>query len=99
VNVNALLGSDKLTSTSVVSGDRVPNAEIFATNGTGSGAATRPIARYSSLGSGTTDPGAGKGVVGSGLTLEPVLLHAIIIDVATVARTKNGRDELIGMSG
>jgi hypothetical protein len=31
--------------------------------------------------------------------LEPVLLHAIIIDVATVARTKNGRDELIGMSG
>jgi len=37
--------------------------------------------------------------VGSGLTLEPALLHAIVVDVAAAARSRNCRDELLSMSG
>jgi len=57
--VSARLGTDMLARTSVVSGCLLANEEIFPTNDSGSGAASRPMRRYNSLTSDVAAPLSG----------------------------------------
>ena len=95
------MGSEMLTRTSVVSGDRLANDVTFPTNATGPGAAMSPIWRYSSLTSGAGVPAAGS-TLGFGAELPPVavveLLHAIM-SAAPVRRKPEKILDIVGMSG
>jgi len=88
-----------LTSSSVVSGDLLANAEILPTKATGPGAAIKPICRYNSLISGAGVP-AGGSTRGFGSELVPdVALLQAIATAAPMRREPKQILDVIGMTG
>src|SRR5437868_14728807 len=88
-----------LTSSSVVSGDLLANAEILPTKATGPGAAIKPICRYNSLISGLGVP-AGGSTRGFGSELvHDVGLLQVIATAARVRREPNQLLDVIGFTG
>src|SRR5256714_8333866 len=88
-----------LTSSRVVSGDLLANAEILPTNATAPGAAIKPIWRYNSLISGAGAPAAGSTLgFGSGLVRDVELLQAIATADPTRRRPEQTLD-VIGITG